>query len=406
MVIFFFLASFLWVAFLSFRFRFLAPYFLLSLLTRVSLFVVHHFGTFVVPGGDADAASFENRASRLVELPWPELFSLMDPGTGSVNYSVIGAALIKLSGGQIIAMPAFNVLLGTIIATLTAVMVYRVWGRRAAIFVALILALYPFSLFNSVISLREDISTILGLLGACSVIFWVRGKGFLYLYLASVSFFLAACLHPGWTGALIGLAVYILIESKNVFIAGASRYRIPRSDFYLLVSAVVFVSGVVVLLSIPGFTVLALFDGYVGEDGDMGDAITARFGRDALGGSAYPGFIARGDPVTQPWLIPARVVYFLFSPFPWDIRSPRHVLGLASSVLYLFLFWKVCKHWDQIRVHRELIPVVFIVAGLTIVFAVGVTNIGTAIRHKTKFLPLLLLFGAVAFENLRFKSKR
>src|SRR5690606_28142625 len=160
--------------------------------------------------------------------------------------------------------------------------------------------------------------------------------------------------------------------------------------FSLILSSFVFVIGVFVLFSLPGFSILNLFGGYVGEDADIGDALTARFGREeSFGSSGYPSFITHGDPVSQPWLLPLRIIYFLFAPFLWDIRSPRHLMGLVSSLLYLYIFWKVYKNWALITARQELIPIIFVFAGLTIVYAVGVTNIGTAIRHKTKFLPIM-----------------
>ena len=37
---------------------------------------------------------------------------------------------------------------------------------------------------------------------------------------------------------------------------------------------------------------------------------------------------------------PIRALYFVFSPFPWDI-SKGHFVGLLDSSLYLFLFYLI-----------------------------------------------------------------
>ena len=35
------------------------------------------------------------------------------------------------------------------------------------------------------------------------------------------------------------------------------------------------------------------------------------------------------------WAIPVKVTYLLFSPFPWDIKTPAHLIGLIDGLLYL-----------------------------------------------------------------------
>src|SRR5690554_4369087 len=391
----------------SLKYRFAALALLTAVSTRVVLFFINDWGIYRVPGAGHDAARFIRRSAEMADLPWIYLVSLIDPSKGGTNYSVLGGSIVKLVGHDAPTIAAVNLVFATLMLSVVLVLVFKVWGRRAAIAAILVLAFYPFALFNSVIALREEVSSLFGILGAAAVIYWSRNGVFYFLYLAAVFFLLAASFHPGWSGALVGLAAYSLWRSTQIVRLAGAGQRVSRYEFSLVMSAVVFVGGVAVLLSLPGFSVLSLFEGYVGEDADIGDAITARFAREeALGGSGYPSFITHGDPLTQPWLFPLRIFYFLFSPFPWDIRSPRQALGLVSSLLYMFIFWKLYKHWDQVKQHKELIPIIFIFAGLTFVFAVGVTNIGTAIRHKTKFLPILLLFGAVAFHNLRVRVGR
>lgn len=391
----------------TFKYRFAALALLTAVSTRVALFFINDWGVYRVPGAGHDAARFIRRSVEMADLPWAHLFTLIDPSRGGTNYSVLGGSIVKLFGYDAPTIAAVNLVFATLMLSVVLVLVFKVWGRRAAIAVTLVLAFYPFSLFNSVIAMREEISSLFGILGAAAVIYWSRKGVFYYLYLAALFFLLAASFHPGWSGALVGLAAYSFWRSTKIVRQAGAGQRVSRYEFSLVMSAVIFIAGVAVLLSLPGFSLLNLFGGYVGEDADIGDAITARFAREeALGSSGYPSFITHGDPMTQPWLIPLRIIYFLFSPFPWDIRSPRHLIGFASSLPYMFIFWKLYKHWDQVKQHKELMPIILIFAGLTFVFAVGVTNIGTAIRHKTKFFPILLLFGAVAFHNLRVRVGR
>ncbi|HSH48962.1 MAG TPA: hypothetical protein VK991_10295, partial [Halomonas sp.] len=86
--------------------------------------------------------------------------------------------------------------------------------------------------------------------------------------------------------------------------------------------------------------------------------------------------------------------------------SPRHLLGLVSSVLYGFLAWRVFRGWGRLTQREEGLALLFIFGAITFVFALGVNNIGTAIRHKTKLLGLFVILAASSFDYLRGKLRR
>jgi 4-amino-4-deoxy-L-arabinose transferase-like glycosyltransferase len=101
-----------------------------------------------------------------------------------------------------------------------------------------------------------------------------------------------------------------------------------------------------------------------------------------------------------------RIVYFTFSPFPWDLRSPRQVLGLLASAMYFFLAWRLYKGWHLVRRREECLALMFMAGALIFVFAIGVTNFGTAIRHRTKFLAICTLLAASSFDKLTVRLRR
>ena len=37
------------------------------------------------------------------------------------------------------------------------------------------------------------------------------------------------------------------------------------------------------------------------------------------------------------YLTPIRIFYFLYAPFPWDIKRPGHLMGLFDVIFYLYL---------------------------------------------------------------------
>jgi uncharacterized membrane protein YeiH len=78
------------------------------------------------------------------------------------------------------------------------------------------------------------------------------------------------------------------------------------------------------------------------------------------------------------------------------VRGAVDILGFIDALLYAGLALLILKNWRNIcRNTLTRVAVVFLAVGL-IVFALGTANYGTAIRHRAKFAPLLIVVAAVA----------
>ena len=91
---------------------------------------------------------------------------------------------------------------------------------------------------------------------------------------------------------------------------------------------------------------------------------------------------------------PIRALYFVFSPFPWDISKVGHFMGLLDSSLYLFLFYLIICNRKMILNDTALTVTFLILAGYFFVFGIGVDSFGSGIRHRTKFTILLIVLAA------------
>lgn len=401
------LASFVFCLFVSLKHRWLLAPIMAGFFFRIGLIFLDYLDVFTAPGGNADALVFTRRAIEWSQLDWKDLFSTFDYSASYV-YSTIGAIFYKSFDVNFLILPSLNFFAGMLVIFLTAVMTYELWGRRPAIISAYIMALYPFSAFNSVIALREEFSILFFLIGLLFFLKWVSGKGGIWIYPAFAFYTMAVMIHPGWIGAIVGVSLYLVYFSFKTIMKGIRGNNTQRrvigklfSSLTVLAFSLVVIAGSNGISLAKGITV-----GGASEEESVVDLIESRFEGDPAGGSAYPGFIATGNPYTQPWLIPARMAYFHFSPFPWDIRSPRHLLGLVSSFLYFFIAWRIYKGWGDIKRKEECIALLLIFGALTLVFAIGVNNIGTAIRHRTKFLATILILAASSFNSFKISFRR
>jgi len=125
------------------------------------------------------------------------------------------------------------------------------------------------------------------------------------------------------------------------------------------------------------------------------DRFEAQEQLDTQGGAAFPEWMRLREGVRDAWKIPVRYGAFLFSPLvPFMVRSQRHLLGLVDAALYLGLFFLLVRHWRTVTSNRPALVLLVVVLGLFLVYTLGVSNFGTAIRHRAKISPLLLVLAA------------
>jgi len=336
---------------------------------------------------------FTGNALTYSDYPVTHLLGMLDYRSAH-SYSVLGALLYKAFGFSELILPSLNLLLGVLNTVLGSVIAYRLFGRTAASTASMLICLYPFTAINSVAAVREELSIVFFLAGLFILVGWIKSGRKLNLGLSLPFLVMAAFVHPGWVAAILGLVIYFVwslfgdaIRTKG----GAARAGLS------MVMGVVMMGGCAVVL----WNGVELGKGVeISADLDsLADTVSARFQHDSSGGSAFPAFVAMGDPFTQPWLIPLRVMYFLYSPFPWDVRSPVHLLGVFAGVLYAFLTYRAYRSHRLLKREHRVRVLHYMFVMLTLMFALGVTNSGTAVRHKAKFYVLLVVAAAPTFRT-------
>ena len=125
------------------------------------------------------------------------------------------------------------------------------------------------------------------------------------------------------------------------------------------------------------------------ESGDI-DALTDRQEGFAHGRAAYLEDLHAGSPVDLLWQTPIRMVYFLFAPFPWMISTGSDAFGLIDSAIFALLTIHALRHRRALAGNPRIVLVLGVFGAMAMVFAIGVSNYGTALRHRNKMLPLLI----------------
>ena len=126
------------------------------------------------------------------------------------------------------------------------------------------------------------------------------------------------------------------------------------------------------------------------------------------GGSSYARYVGNSSSVRNMviFTIP-RIVYFLFSPFPWQWRSLSDIIAFCFSSMFYFAAVRSTvgnlKYMSK-KNENKTIAIIIISICIVLVFAWGVSNTGTAARHRDKLVMLFATLYALGM-NARLEQE-
>jgi len=304
-------------------------------------------------------------------------------GSGPVktNYTYVLAALYTIFGDAGRFMSQFlNVLLsfGAVVLLDQALRTADVTRRNRLIAVSL-LSFMPATLCLSGVLLREAWVQFFLMLSALCFLLWYKKGGVGYEIGCMIAVLAAMLMHSGCVGALVAYMVGFLIcrTWKSV---GLRNYA---------VTAGVAVVMILPLLWVPEY-LLAKFVNAASTDKAL-DIVPV------VAGSTYLLWMQKLSVAVRLLLSPVRMFYLLFSPLPFDWRGLTDVaVFCVDSIVYLVLIILMFRPpllGKDFQLKRFLGYSVLL---MTFVFAFGTSNAGTAVRHRAKFAPILILTAACA----------
>lgn len=251
----------------------------------------------------------------------------------------------------------------------------------------LIVCLLPNFAILSVIFLREAIVTMLITISLCFFLKWFLDKSFLFLILSVLACVCACYFHSGSIGLIVG---YIII----LFLYSSYKERFTLSALNIIIATVIAV--------IMGFLFLNYSDSLFSKLAKVDDISDIANTLD-YGGSSYARYVGNSSSISNMviFTIP-RIIYFLFSPFPWQWRGLSDIIAFCFSSLFYFaatrsalgnLRFMSRKNKDQ------TIAIIIISISIVFVFAWGVSNTGTAARHRDKIVMLFSVLYALGMNG-------
>ena len=334
--------------------------------------------------GDPDPDGYGMLASYYASLPLLETIVAMPKG--AYWYSWLVSFAYRAFAESEIMIRFMNAAMSCWAVFITCDLSEHLYGQRVARRVAVFLSLFPSLIrFSSSFASRETLFVFLVIVSVRHMLTYYERGSLLHAFLGLVAVLCACIVH---TSAVLFFALFLfLVVDKSSLDAGM---RLLMGTL-----GTVGVAAIGLLLVRNGIGVEKL---YLDRGENLLETANWISNASAEGRAAYLVGAQSSNPLMFVMLLPVRMAFFLYAPFVWMIRTGLDVLGCFDGLLYLWTTISCVSHARSI-LGRQMLSVqdkfVFclavILVGLIMMFSVGTSNYGTALRHRAKLIMLISL---------------
>ncbi len=382
--------------------RELCNYLLLSLILHICIILFDVFGRdiFILPNAEGDAIGFANISISYAFGMRRNLIVLNDyPFWCGQIYKLIGIQPITIQ-----FINAYMALYSTVLIHKTSVLLKVDFEYRRKM--VLIICFLPNLLIITSVFLRESLIAFCIVASIYFYTKWWFDFQNINLILALVLSFFGAVFHVGGLACAIGYVI-------TMFCVNNRQRKIQISTRSILSMVIL----LFIALMCASFFSNILFSKLGGEL-SVENIVESAGKTDRMSDAEYRIGIQGLNPVLDLLVnSPLRMFYFLAAPPPWMWRGIKDILAFfGSSIFYLYVVWILRKLLKEFKHHIMkshyllsyilVLSIVLLIA--TLMFGWGVSNTGTALRHREKFtFVFALLYALVAhYQNSEKKLTR
>lgn len=362
----------------------------IAYITRLIICIVYT----VQNDGDADSYGFY--AMRFATMPISELFSSIP--TGAYFYSWVISFLFRIFGENYMPVRALNMAISVYCVYIVIDIVNLIYGdRKVTNTAAWCMALFPNLIrFSSYFANREPLLMIFTLLYIkYSYIYYSKNRKRSLLF--SVIFLIPAMILHTSMIAMIALTILIILSRKDNY----------SSRFSNILKKGLLASGMIIIFLYMLSSGIGTEKFGIGGGVELSISGISNIGNmSAEGRAAYLKGVSFSNPIITILFLPIRILYFLYTPFVWMVRTPVDVAGLFDAILYMYVSIIVIKKMVYILKYtnksfeEKFVLMLFLVLVIIVaMFAAVTSNYGTAIRHRCKLFPIFLVVAADDISN-------
>lgn len=251
--------------------------------------------------------------------------------------------------------------------------------------IIMLLSFMPNFIILSAILLREAWIIFFVALSAMFFLQWMKSGGAVNMILSPVPLLAASYMHSGVIAIALGYALAFILYKPQT-------HSIKFTPSSIIPILLVFAGTVFFFANLDTFG-----EKFMSEDND--EFLEQKLSTMTWegGGSDYLTWLNVSSLSVSIATLPLRMVYFLFSPIPFDWRGLGDIIAfITDSCVYLWLCWKIYKAKRLGNAEKTVKRFLTIcIVATVVVFAFGTKNSGTAMRHRLKILPVIVLTYAI-----------
>ena len=362
----------------------------------INLYVV------TLPDGGIDATGFESKAWMWGKGGLIEATTHFFEHGPTWVYSNVASLIYAIFGRSPLILQSISVLAGVYCVVLVWKLSIEVWGTDGAAKISSwMVAVFPILVLYSSLTLREVFITLLLLYGMLHVVLWSKTNKITNASIALMAFSMQALLHPGVAAAGVLFLSMVFLYNSKILVTSLINNSILDIRSFLIILTCTLVGFFIYInsssLSLPYSSWLEIV---------KVDTLIWRTSIMAAGVAAYPSWLIADTPMQFLLLLIPKSLYFLFSPFPWDISKFKHFLGMFDGVVYILLFLSIYSHRKYIKSNNQAILLLVFIIFLCLIFSIAVGNFGTGIRHRSKILPIIIVLAAPFIYRALFSRRK
>ena len=372
--------------------------FLVSIFIKLILIFMNNNFFYLMDGG-ADALNFHKH-----------MVMFLDEGKEFIFYkglhdiyalSQIGAYVYSLFGEDIIFMQ----LISLCISSSTLIIFYhclkefnlKAFHINLSCFIFLF---HPFLLNYSILTMRETYSVFLMLSTLLFFFKYFNTKKSIYII---GSLIIAIPIYYINGGLLISYFIFFIFVIKPIIIKKRSTYlKKIIATIFLITCLFIFLYVLVEIANVPYLRNMKQF--LVNFNPEIIISAQKYIQNNAHSNAGYPEFLL-SDGTFFDFALKSivRYFYFMFSPFPWDIVNLRQIIGLLDPFIHLLFLIIIFKNYSELLKNEKLFFLIVLYVTVTFTYSFGVGNFGQGIRHKTKFVPILMILSSAYYFKTYYK---
>lgn len=333
---------------------------------------------YALPHSGGDTEGFFSAATRISMFP-----SLLSENIYGGFYSKLLGTLYLLTDANRLLGQYLNVLFGmSIIFILLKIMNEIEIKDKLKKITILIACFFPHSIIFSSILLRESVITMLVSGSLYFMIRWIRKGNINNFGVATALVLLASGFHAGVIGILAGYAFMFMFYNRG-------------QNKLIFKATTVFSFSIMVLLFMVIYLQFGeLLLGKFQSVEDMSDIYRRASG--GRGGSVYLSGLKINSFGQLLIYSPIKMLYFLTVPLPQHWRGLNDLISFFfDGIMYLYFAIFTLKNRKHISKDPIAIGLIVMILGSVFIFGVGISNAGTALRHRHKILPIFLTLFAL-----------